>query len=48
MTTCASAKEAATIVAGMPLTFLMGAVAAGGLALLWMGAKSIDLLQRRS
>lgn len=41
----ASAKEAGTIVVGMPLTFVLGAVAAGGLALLWIGAKSIELLQ---
>ena len=44
----ASAKEAATVVAGLPLTFVMGAVAAGGLAILWIGVKSIDLLQHRS
>lgn len=41
----ASAKEAGTIAVGMPLTFVLGAVAAGGLALLWIGAKSIEILQ---
>ena len=39
----ASAKEAGTIAVGMPLTFVLGAVAAGGFALLWIGAKSIEL-----
>jgi len=41
----ASAKEAGTIVVGMPLTFVLGVVAAGGLALLWIGARSIELFQ---
>jgi hypothetical protein len=38
------AKEATTIAVGMPLAFVLGAAAAAGLALLWLGAKSIELL----
>jgi hypothetical protein len=41
-----SAQEAGTIAVGMPLTFVLGAAAAGGLPLLWLGAKSLDVLQR--
>ena len=43
----ASAKEAGTIAVGMPLTFVLGAAAAGGLALLWIGVKSIDAFAHR-
>ena len=43
----ASAKEAGTVAVGMPLTFVLGTVAAGGLALLWIAVKSIDVFARR-